>query len=349
MVCKDKEKNCTFAILNRLTRPIIMKKRLCQFLTTYLLFVILFALQKPIFMFFYSTFFKGATISDYMNVIWHGLPLDLSLAGYLTAIPSLVLLLTAWIELDRFIFLKKCYFGVVAFIMAFLFIIDMGLYSFWGFRLDATPFFYFFSSPKEAFASVSFFYILKGIVAILLYASALYGIFYGILIYKKKPLKIPYKRITVSFFMLLLTGLLFIPIRGGFSVSTMNVSKVYFSPNQRMNHAAINPIFSLMYSLSHQKNFDKQYRFMDGHKADLLFAELQDKPATDSIPQLLKTKRPNIIFVVLESFSNHIMKSLGGTPGVAVNMDKYAEEGVLFTHFSANSFRTYLGLVSIFS
>ena len=42
----------------------------------------------------------------------------------------------------------------------------------------------------------------------------------------------------------LLTAALFIPIRGGFSVSTMNLSKVYFSQDQRMNHAAINPAFS---------------------------------------------------------------------------------------------------------
>ncbi len=61
---------------------------------------------------------------------------------------------------------------------------------------------------------------------------------------EKKALKIPYRRQNVSLALLLLTAALFIPIRGGFSVSTMNLSKVYFSQDQRMNHAAINPAFS---------------------------------------------------------------------------------------------------------
>ena len=81
--------------------------------------------------------------------------------------------------------------------------------------------------------------------------------FYTVLIREKTPLKIPYQRQYVSLVLLLLTAALFIPIRGGFSVSTMNLSKVYYSQNQRMNHAAINPAFSFMYSATHQNNFDK--------------------------------------------------------------------------------------------
>ena len=148
-----------------------------------------------------------------------------------------------------------------------------------------------------------------------------------------------------------LTAALFIPIRGGFSVSTMNLSKVYFSQDQRMNHAAINPAFSFMYSATHQNNFDKQYRFMDPKIADELFAEMVDKPvaATDSIPQLLNTQRPNIIFIILESFSTHLMETFGGQPNVAVNMDKFAKEGVLFSNFYGSSFRTDRGLASIIS
>ena len=69
-------------------------------------------------------------------------------------------------------------------------------------------------------------------------------------------------------------GLLFIPIRGGFTVSTMNTGKVYFSSNQRLNHAAINPAFSLMESLSNKKkDFGKQYRFMEAAQADELIKE----------------------------------------------------------------------------
>ena len=328
-----------------------MKKRIIQFLTTYFLFVLLFALQKPIFMVYYRELYINASLGDYFRVMWHGLPLDLSLAGYLTAIPGLLLIASAWTDSSVLRRIRQVYFGLIAFIMACIFIVDLGLYGFWGFRLDATPIFYFFSSPKDAMASVSFWFVLLGIVAMLIYAGILYCIFYYVLIREKNPMKIPYRRQNVSLALLLLTAALFIPIRGGFTVSTMNLSKVYFSSDQLMNHAAINPAFSFMYSATHQNNFEKQYRFMDPNTADKLFAEMVDKPATpaDSIPQLLNTQRPNIVFIILESFSTHLMETFGGQPNVAVNMDKFAKEGILFSNFYANSFRTDRGLASIIS
>lgn len=302
-------------------------------------------------MVYYHDLYNEVSFGDYFSVMWHGLPLDLSLAGYLTAIPGLILIASAWIQSPILRRIRQGYFGLIAFVMACLFIIDLGLYGFWGFRLDATPIFYFFSSPKDAMASVSFWFVLLGILAMLIYAALLYYIFYMVLIRERKPLKIPYRRQNVSLALLLLTAALFIPIRGGFTVSTMNLSKVYFSQDQRMNHAAINPIFSFMYSATHQTNFDKQYRFMDPKVADELFAEMTDKPvaATDSISQLLNTQRPNIIFIILESFSTHLMETFGGQPNVAVNMDKFAKEGILFSNFYANSFRTDRGLASIIS
>jgi phosphoglycerol transferase MdoB-like AlkP superfamily enzyme len=60
-------------------------------------------------------------------------------------------------------------------------------------------------------------------------------------------------------------------------------------------------------------------------------------------------KKPNVVFIILESFMSKTMTSLKGLPDVAVNMDKFAEEGVLFTNFYANSFRTDRGLVAILS
>lgn len=327
-----------------------MKKRIQRFFATYFLFVLLFVLQKPIFMAYYHELYNNCSFGDFIEVMWRGLPLDLSLAGYLTILPGILFIASAWTDSKVLYRIRQVYFGFISFLMASIFIIDMGLYGFWGFRLDATPVFYFFSSPKEAVASVSAGFILTGILAILTCAAILYTLFQFTVIREKNPIKVPYRYVNVALVMLLLTGLLFIPIRGGFTVSTMNLSKVYFSQNQRMNHAAINPAFSFMYSMTHQTNFDKQYRYMEPEVANRLLAELVDKPMpADSIPQLLNTPRPNIIFIILESFSNHIMESMGGTPNVAVNMDKFAKEGVLFTNFYANSFRTDRGLVSVIS
>lgn len=326
-----------------------MKRRLIQFVTTYFLFVFIFILQKPIFMAYYYTLYNKVSWTDWFSVIGHGLPLDLSLAGYLTLVPGLLLIASAWTSSQILQQIRRIYFLFVSILLSCVFISDLGLYGYWGFRLDTTPLFYFSSSPKDALASVSIWVILGGILAIAVYAALLYFVLSRVLNNEKRPLKIPYRRLSVSGVLLLATGLLFIPIRGGFSVSTMNLGKVFFSADQKLNHAAINPCFSLMDSFSRQADFDKQYRFLSPEKADSLFAGLIDKPATDSIPRLFTTEHPNIIMIVLESFSSHLMETLGGTPGIAVNMDKFANEGILFTHFFANSFRTDRGLVAIIS
>ena len=75
-----------------------MKKRIIQFFTTYFLFVLLFVLQKPVFMVYYHDLYADVSFGDYFSVMWHGLPLDLSLAGYLTAIPGLILIASAWTD-----------------------------------------------------------------------------------------------------------------------------------------------------------------------------------------------------------------------------------------------------------
>ncbi len=311
--------------------------------------MLVFILQKPLFMLYYHNLFKDSTLTDYLDVAFHGLPLDLSMAGYLTIIPAIIQIISLWVAPHPISIIRKIYYGIISFLISVVFICDLILYSYWGFRLDSTPLFYFFSSPKDALASASTGFIILLIVSLLILCVTLYFILYHTLIRQKKEIKMPKYRLVFSGAMLLMTGLLFIPIRGGFTVSTMNISKVYFSNRMILNHAAINPLFSLMESISRETDFEEQYRFMNEKKADVEFGQLIDKPTTDSIPKLLNKKRPNIIFIVLESFMSKAMESLGGLPNVAVNMDKFGSEGILFTHFYANSFRTDRGLVSILS
>lgn len=73
-----------------------MKDRLIGFLKTYCLFICIFALQKPFFMLFYRSLYEGVSWTEWLGVMWHGLPLDLSLAGYLTVVPGLLFICSAW-------------------------------------------------------------------------------------------------------------------------------------------------------------------------------------------------------------------------------------------------------------
>lgn len=325
-----------------------MKAYIKKFLITYLLFTGLSIVWRGIFITFYHALFSGVAFTELFGAFSHGLPLDLSIAGYLSAIPGLLLVAAAFTGLGNKVIrtIGLCYFGLMSVLLTTIFIVDMALYEYWGFRLDATPIFYFTTSPKDALASVGFGYLAMGLVGIAMVSSATFLLFRHLLFKKERTTG---NKWATAIAMLLMTGLLFIPIRGGFTVSTMNLSVAYFSQNQKLNHAAINPVFSLMYSATHQNNFDKQFRYMDAAKADSLITGMLDKKENpDSIAQLLTDRRPDIVMVILESFSSHLMKSTGGED-IAPNLDKIAGDGLLFTHFYANSFRTDRGLVSIIS
>jgi len=325
-----------------------MKKHLLLFLKTYLLFILIFILEKPLFMLFYHDIYREVGLVDVLSVLYHGFQLDASMAGYLAVIPGLLLIFSLWVKPRIMKPIVSFYYILVSLLISVDFVVDLVLYRYWGFRLDSTPLFYL-KSPKDALASANWTTNIFGLLFILLIARLLFYIFSRFLAIKSTTPTQPKQKLYIGLALLLCSALLFLPIRGGVGVSTMNVGKVYFSDRKELNHAAINPLFSFFEALTFESGFDKQYRFMKADEAKSIFATIVDKPASDTIPQLFTVKHPNVVFVVLESFMSKDMEVLGGLPNVAVRMNELSKEGILFTNFYANSFRTDRGLVSIFS
>ena len=314
------------------------------------MFTAISVILKPVFMFYNHSAFKDCNFTDYLAVIWHGLPMDVSVAGYFTIIPALLALISIWLHPALIRILHRTYLALASFLISIVYCTDTVLYGFWQFRIDSTPFFYFLSSPKDALASVSIWWVLLGIVVVVVLTAVLFFMLCKTIGTFPESKGIAKDRLIASGVMVVVLALLFVPIRGSLGTSTMNLGRVYYSENQKLNHAAINPCFSLLSSLMNDEDTKDQYRFMAADEANKLFSQITDKTkqgGTDAVFKLLNTNRPNIVMVVLESFSAHIMKSMGGTANVAVNMDKWANEGVLFTNFYANSFRTDRGLAAI--
>lgn len=328
-----------------------VKRSLIKYALCFLLLMLIFMLQKPLFMLFNVETYGEYGWSAYWQAMSHGKPLDASLAGYLSVVPGLMLIAAQWVKGRWFAIAQKVYFGVVSVLLSAIFVIDTVLYSFWESKLDTTPFFYFMTSPDAAFASVSGWYVACGVGAMLLLAAIYYALFYfGVI-----RMRIDYaSRLSVRWIrtivLALLTGLLFIPIRGGFTVATMNLSAVYFSADQRLNHAAVNPAFSLMYSATHQSDFSRQFRYFDDDEAAGRFSRLMavDSASTDTVEPLLTMQRPDIYMIILESFSTHLMPSMGGEK-IAVGLDSIARSGLLWTNFYASSYRTDRAIPAILS
>ena len=321
-----------------------MKQRILLFVTIFFYFVLIFFVGKVAFTLIHSSLGGGVSASDVYQVLYHGLPLDLSMSGYFTAIPALILILSIWFDPKYVARIFNVYFIIVLSIIAIITVADIVLYPYWGFHFDSTVFLYL-QKPQEAFASGSIIEILLGLLFTAVFAAIIYIGYIFIIRKQVLNLKVPKSIRNTGIVLVLLTGALFLPIRGGVTVSTMNVGQVYYSDNMFLNHAAINPIFNLMYSFTKSDDFASQYQFFDKEEATGIFDEITKQPHSDSVPWLLNIDRPNVILFVLESFSANVaLDSL-----IAPNMSHFAKEGVFFENFYANSFRTDRGVVSVLS
>ena len=322
-----------------------MKKRIAYISLYFFTVLLIFILQKPLFMLYNGSIEKGFGFADYMQVMVHGASLDAATAGYLTAFPFLLVLISIWFR--RFP-LKKILYGyyiLAAALISIIFVVDMALYTFWGFKLDASVFLYI-DSPKEALASVSVGFILLRVLAILLLIALNSWVLLKI---TPSVLTATRKRIAGTAGMLLLGGVLFIIIRGGVTESTSNIGQVYFSNEPFLNHSAVNPDFSLLSSMGKSQDFASEFNFFDEEKRAALFDGLYPTTDGDSIIKLLNTKRPNILIILMEGFGGAFVEPLGGLPDVTPHFNRLSKEGVFFTNCYANSFRTDRGTVCTFS
>lgn len=322
-----------------------MKKRIAYISLYFFTVLLIFILQKPLFMLYNGSIEKGFGFADYMQVMVHGASLDAATAGYLTAFPFLLVLISIWFR--RFP-LKKILYGyyiLAAALISIIFVVDMALYTFWGFKLDASVFLYI-DSPKEALASVSVGFILLRVLAILLLIALNSWVLLKI---TPSVLTATRKRIAGTAGMLLLGGVLFIIIRGGVTESTSNIGQVYFSNEPFLNHSAVNPDFSLLSSMGKSQDFASEFNFFDEEKRAALFDGLYPTTDGDSIIQVLNTKRPNILIILMEGFGGAFVEPLGGLPDVTPHFNRLSKEGIFFTNCYANSFRTDRGTVCTFS
>ena len=349
-------------------------KQIIWFVKTYATFVVLFVLQKPLFLFLE----KGSATQPVDNiftelpaVIWHGLPLDLSMAGYLSVIPGLLSIAVVWLKRDLVKPIMNIYFIIASLFITCSFVLNASLYPYWKYPLDSTPLFYFFTSPADAIASVSIWQVILSVIILIALTVGVwctlrmrdekrqrysrYGYRYGGFGSGKRNRFDDFDRHRgrTSIILLLLTGLLFLPIRGGITVSTMNTGQAYYSQNAYLNHSAVNPLFSLLESITHQEDFASQYRFMKDKEADKIFATMTSTSDENTYPLLkeatFKKGTPDILIVIMESFASDILPSMGSYKDVAVCLDSIAQQSILFTRFYANSFRTDRGMVSILS
>lgn len=286
----------------------------------------------------------GVRLADGIDVVAHGLSLDLSTALYFLIVPFLVCVAAVWMRVPRLVL--RAYGAIVALAFALAFVADASLYAFWGTKLDASSLQYL-AQPEGITASVSAGYLIARVVGVALLAVAIWWL-YGKLLpsaaagrsaVRQRPSV--RRRIGETLLYVICIPLMVIGIRGGVNESTTNIGQVYYSQNQFLNHSAVNPVFNFLYTLSHQLGNLEQYQFFEPAECESLTAAVYttESQSTDT---LLRTRRPDVVIILMESASEEFAS-------VMPRLQQLKREGVSFTQCYANSWRTDRGTVCALS
>jgi phosphoglycerol transferase MdoB-like AlkP superfamily enzyme len=311
-----------------------------------LFWVLFFMGAKGIFLVYHSSRTKNLSPAEVAKVFLYGLRLDVSFAAYLSVLPFLLFFIRSLVprlEGSKWLSVYTC---SLILLQALFTMVDLELYGAWGFRLDSTPLQYL-STPREMLASVSSAPLL--LLAVLLLALGLGSCLVFFRFFRRLP-AITYRDLLYSCWCLFLIAFLILPIRGGWQQIPLNQSDVYFSDKAFANHAAVNVTWNLMYSIS-KKNYDQQnpYAYLPDSVAQSLVQQLYSNKHNPGAPSVLRDPRPNVLFIILESYTGKLVGSLGGEAGVSPNLDKIARQGILFDSIYASGDRSEKGLVALLS
>lgn len=262
-------------------KPIL--RTLLYLFCSWLLWLAVFAAGKVGFM-LYNRTENPFAFGDVVDVLRHGFSMDMSTAGYLTALPWLYFLIATLFRREpkrRFSWSRRdaqplpwhswtvpviCVIASLA--VSAVILGDAWLYPFWKTKLSAIVFGYM-DDTAGVTNSVSGGFIALRVV--IFFVMAIFVSWANIALWHATAGRLddsrgPSSAATrwIGAFLLLIVGALdFLAIRGGIGTGAQNVGTAYYSDNLFLNHSAVNPAFSLATSFKRADDFGSQFQYFE--------------------------------------------------------------------------------------
>jgi len=324
-------------------------KRLKLIPVYFVYWLIFFQTGRLLFFVFTSSFAQNFNWKVLASSMLHALWLDMSVAGYFSLILTLILLIGLFLNQNLSNFFSRLHYTLLA-ICSLAVISNAVIYTYWSGPLDGNALKYL-KTPAEAAASINWWLMIIPILSGIL----LFWVF-RILFKKLRLNSIPPKSETWTasigqfILFLLVAGLCIIPIRGGLGIVPVNLSFVFFHKDIYPNHAAYNPVWNVIYSLS-ETSKENNYHFMEDERSLAIFNTLNPSDSLSDSVLIAKKgiNQPNVIFIVLESYLSKLVRFKYNGEEVCPFFNELAANGIYFKNLYASGDRSDKGLVSMFS
>src|SRR5690554_289972 len=330
----------------------ILKKTGLAFVLLLLFWILVFDFQRILFTIHNLDKVSESSFWDWIQVFFHSIRLDLATGSMLSVLPFLFI--TSYIVFQKR-FLLTIFKVILIAELLFVSMIHAGeinAYGEWNHKLTSRVFMHL-GNPDEVFRtadySMTFWFILYLILEVVfgwkiskwLFTRERFG---------AGANKFWLKLIVFMPVLPLLLGFFFLFARGGVQQIPINIDAAYFSKNYVINDISVNSpyFFGKSFLLFKRSNIGE---FLTNYDEEELRSTLDDFLNYDKEHSnyILENTSPNLVFVILESWTSTVSNRLSGQPGGTPEFDELTKEGVLFTNLYSTGSTSEIGNASIFS
>ena len=282
---------------------------------------------------------------------YHAFMLDLSMISYILAIPLLLFTFQHFFKRHFLYPTLRVYSLIIAAIYFMITAAEINLYAEWQTKIDYRAIVYL-KQPSEVFETATYGQ------TIIFFIYLVGSIILTLKIYKYLiPAKIEFDtsnlriKIMHSFTALAMgSALIVLGIRGGIQQIPINQSWAYYSNNNTLNLASVNSLWNLLGSVYQNATTlgKNPYIIMPMEVAKSKVIAMH-AISNDTTIHFLNTNKPNIVFLILESFSADLIQSCGGDTGITPQIEKLISDGYLFSNIYSSGTLSHQGIASLFS
>jgi phosphoglycerol transferase MdoB-like AlkP superfamily enzyme len=330
----------------------IFKKIGISYVLLLLFWIAVFDFQRILFSIHYLDKLEVISFWEWILVFIKSIHLDIATGAFLSVLPIIALYLS-------FAFKSKIAFKIFKVILVLEVLLismihsgEINAYGEWNHKLTSRVFMHL-SHPDEVFrtADISmtvwfFIYLILEIV----FAWKLIRWIFPRNYFKLDQLSAKWSIVGGFTVLPLLIFSSFILARGGVQQIPINIDASYYSNNYVLNDISVNSpyFFAKSFFLYNRSEIDGHITNMPKNEVDQLLSDFNNYPKEHS-NFILKNKRPNVVFIILESWTSTVSEKLSGKPGATPNFDEISEDGVLFSNIYATGSTSEIGNASIFS
>lgn len=284
-------------------------------------------------------------LGETLLAFWYALKLDTATAAYILLFPVLIIFIQALFKAGWMNVVNKVYTLILILIWTFITAVELGSFAEWKYKLNTGAFMHMnnFQEGISSLSAVHFIFLLFFVIVVTGGAFFVYIKFFYLKILERARLIIyPF------IFIVLAIPSLFILLRGGFNDISISESSAFYSNHSILNWFSVNSGYHLAVNYMETSRYKKSnnYQFYPIEEAEKTVDQIL-KVEKDTTFSILKIPRPNIVILLMESWTADLIESLGAKPGITPEFAKLEKDGLLFTQFYCTGNRSHEGLASL--